>query len=97
MAIGATDYIDQLLVDKYAMEKVDNHKSLRSMIKPEQVLEAMTGFSNMSRNMLILNQQLSSSCSAIKAANAKYRKAAVPTDAAKEEDSENNEYLLSVA
>ena len=29
MAIGAEDYIDQLLVKKYAEEKVDNHDNLR--------------------------------------------------------------------
>ena len=28
MAIGAEDYIDQLLVKKYAEEKVDNHDGM---------------------------------------------------------------------
>ena len=28
MAIGAEDYIDQLLVKKYAEEKVDNHDNM---------------------------------------------------------------------
>ena len=32
MAIGAEDYIDQLLVKKYAEEKVDNHDNMESMM-----------------------------------------------------------------
>ena len=74
MAIGAEDYLDQMLVDKYAMEQVDNHKTLKSVIKADKVLELMGNYSDMSRNMLILNQKLVSSCSAIKAANATYKK-----------------------
>ena len=31
MAVGAEDYIDQLLVKKYADEKVDNHDDMESM------------------------------------------------------------------
>ena len=42
MAVGARDYIDQLLVKKYADEKVDNHDAMESMINPEKMLEAMS-------------------------------------------------------
>ena len=41
MAVGARDYIDQLLVKKYADEKVDNHDALESMIDPNKMLDAM--------------------------------------------------------
>lgn len=76
MAVGAQDYIDQMLVDKYAMEQVDNHDPMVSAVEPEKMFEAMTSFSNMSRNMLVLNQKLSSSCYAINATRAQYKKAA---------------------
>lgn len=75
MAIGAQDYIDQLLVKKYAQEKVDNHDAIESMVNPEKMMEAMNDYSSMSRNMFALNQKLSAACYAINAVSAKYRKA----------------------
>lgn len=77
MAIGALDYIDQLLVDKYDQVQVDNHDPIKSVIEPEKMLGAMNEYSNMSRNMLVLNQKLANTCYAIKAAGAQYRKAAI--------------------
>ena len=76
MAVGAIDYIDQLLVKKYAQEKVDNHEAIESMVQPEKMMEAMNDYSNMSRNMFTLSQNLTSACYAINARNAHYRKAA---------------------
>jgi len=76
MSIGAKDYIDQLLVQKYSTEKVDNHDGVASMVEPEKMMEAMTDYANMSRNMFALNQRLTSACSAIRAKNTPYRKAA---------------------
>lgn len=76
MAIGAQDYIDQLLVKKYAQEKVDNHDAIESMVQPEKMMEAMNDYSTMSRNMFALNQKLTAACYAINALNAQYRKAA---------------------
>lgn len=78
MSIGAQDYIDQLLVKKYSQEQVDNHDPIESMVEPEKMLDAMTDYSNMARNMLTLNQKLSTACYAIKAASAQYRKAPTP-------------------
>lgn len=75
MAIGAEDYIDQLLVQKYAQEKVDNHDSTPSMVDPEKMMGAMSDFASMSRNMFTLNQKLSQACSALNAANVKYKRA----------------------
>ncbi|MFA7659255.1 MAG: hypothetical protein WCY19_07460 [Candidatus Gastranaerophilaceae bacterium] len=76
MAIGAIDYIDQLLVKKYAQEKVDNHDPIESMIQPEKMMEVMNDYSNMSKNMFALSQKLTSACYAVNARNAQYRKAA---------------------
>ena len=76
MSIGAKDYIDQLLVKKYAGEQVDNHDAIESMVEPEKMLEAMTDYSNMSRNMFALSQQLTKVCMSVNARNAQYRKAA---------------------
>lgn len=76
MAIGAKDYIDQLLVKKYAQEKVDNHDDTPSMVDPEKMMEAMNDYSNMSKNMFALSQKLNSACYAINARTARYKKAA---------------------
>lgn len=76
MAVGAQDYIDQLLVKKYAQEKVDNHDAIESMVSPEKMMEAMNDYASMSRNMFTLNQKLSKACYAINAMSAQYRKAA---------------------
>lgn len=75
MAIGARDYIDQLLVKKYADEKVDNHDALESMINPEKMLEAMNDVAMIQRNMFTLSQKLQSSCYAFNARAARYKKA----------------------
>lgn len=77
MTIGAVDFIDQLLVDKYDQVQVDNHGDIKSAVEPEKMLGAMNEFANMSRNMLVLNQKLTSTCNALKAVNAQYRKAAI--------------------
>lgn len=76
MAVGAQDYIDQLLVKKYSKEKVDNHDAIVSMVNPEKMMETMTDYSNMSRNMLAMNQRLGNICAKVKAMNTPYRKAA---------------------
>ena len=72
MAIGAEDYIDQLLVKKYAEEKVDNHDDMESMVDPEKMMEAMNDYASMYRNMMTLKQRLNIACYAVNARNAKY-------------------------
>ena len=74
MAIGARDYIDKLLVKKYADEKVDNHEAMESMVNPEKMLEAMNDVANIQRNMSMLSQKLCSTCYAINARAARYQK-----------------------
>ena len=73
MAIGAEDYIDQLLVKKYADEKVDNHDNLESLVEPEKMLEAMNDVAMIQRNMFMLSQKLNSACYAINAKAARYK------------------------
>jgi hypothetical protein len=62
MAVGARDYIDQLLVKKYADEKVDNHDSLESMVDPNKMLEAMNDVAMIQRNMFALSHRLENIC-----------------------------------
>lgn len=76
MAIGAKDYIDQLLVKKYSQEKVDNHDGAESMVNPEKMMEAMSDYASMHRNMFALSQKLNTACYAINARTARYTKAA---------------------
>lgn len=78
MAIGAQDYIDQLLVKKYAQEQVDNHNPIESMVQPEKMLGAMNDFADASRTMVALSQKLATICYSVNAANARYRKASSP-------------------
>ena len=73
MAIGARDYIDKLLVKKYADEKVDNHEALESMIDPNKMLEVMNDVAMVQRNMFALSQKLKSTCYAINARSARYK------------------------
>ncbi len=72
MAIGARDYIDQLLVKKYAQERVDNHENMTSMVNPEKMMSAMNDFASMHRNMFALSQQLNKACSRVNARTARY-------------------------
>ena len=74
MAVGARDYIDRLLVKKYADEKVDNHDSMESMVDPQKMLSAMNDVAEIQRNMFMLSQRLCSTCYAINAKAARYRK-----------------------
>jgi len=73
MAVGARDYIDKLLVKKYADEKVDNHDSLESMVDPKKMLDAMNDVAEIQRNMFALSQRLCSTCYAINARTARYK------------------------
>lgn len=73
MAIGATDYLEELLVQKYATEQVDNHDMTPSVVNPNAMMGAMNDLGQMSRNMFILNQKLNATCYAVKAAGAQYR------------------------
>ena len=72
MAVGPRDYIDQLLVKKYADEKVDN-ADITSLVEPEKMLDAMSDFSNMHKNMMILQNKLQNFCAAPNTKSVYYR------------------------
>ena len=73
MAIGARDFIDKLLVEKYAKEQVDNHDNTESRIKPDEVFEVMNHASCNAINYFKLSQRLAIACYAVNAKAAQYR------------------------
>ncbi len=74
MAVGARDFIDKLLVEKYAQEKVDNHDASAyvSRVSPDEVMNAMSVSSNNFRTMLELNNRLTMVCYGVVSKSAKY-------------------------
>ena len=74
MGIGAEDYIDRMLVQKYQEEKVDNHDNVESMVDPNKMLEAMNDYAATLKNMMELRQRLNIACYAINARTARYQK-----------------------
>jgi len=73
MAVGAKDYIDRLLVDKYSNEKVNNHDNVPSMVDPEKMLETMNDYATVHKNMLELQNKMKSFCAQANAKAAHYR------------------------
>lgn len=74
MGIGAEDYIDKMLVQKYQEEKVDNHEETASMVDPDDMLDAMNDYASTLKNMMELRQRLNIACYAINARSARYQK-----------------------
>ena len=74
MAIGARDFIDKLLVEKYAQEKVDNHDpdSLVSRVSADDMYSSMNISANNYRTMLALNNRLTMVCYGVVSKSAKY-------------------------
>ena len=74
MAIGARDFIDKLLVEKYAQEKVDNHdeRALMSRVSADDMMSAMNSSASNFKTMLQLNQRLTMVCYGVVAKSAKY-------------------------
>ncbi|MBQ7126070.1 hypothetical protein IJO12_03190 [bacterium] len=74
MAIGARDFIDKLLVEKYAQEKVDNHDdtALISKVSADDMLDAMKSSADFSKTMLSLNNRLTMVCYGVVSKSAKY-------------------------
>ena len=75
MAIGARDFIDKLLVEKYAQEQVDNHddSALVSRVNADDIMSAMNNYANNYRNFLDVSARLNVACYAVNARNAKYQ------------------------
>lgn len=67
MAVGARDFIDQLLVKKYQDQKVDNHELVKSAVSPEKMLEVMNDYAEVTRGMLMLKQQMAAKCNGLTA------------------------------
>lgn len=74
MAIGARDFIDKLLVEKYAKEQVDNHNETASKYSPDEVFEVMNNASSNAINYFKLSQRLAIACYAVNAKAANYRR-----------------------
>ncbi len=74
MTIGAKDYIDVLLVQKYATMKVDNPVVQSSMINPDKMYEAMNDYAQMHLAMINLRQNLKETCIKAISGNIQYRK-----------------------
>ena len=74
MAIGARDFIDKLLVEKYAQEKVDNHdaEGLVSKVSADDMMDAMRTTADFSKTMLSLNNRLTMVCYGVVSKSAKY-------------------------
>lgn len=64
MAVGAKDYIDQLLVQKYATERVDS-ADMESKIPPNEVMHAMDAYSCINRSYVSNNMNLQRLCGAV--------------------------------
>lgn len=74
MAIGARDFIDKLLVEKYAQEKVDNHddNAFVSKVSAKDMMDAMNTSANNFKNMLAMQSRLTMVCYGVVAKSAKY-------------------------
>ena len=72
LLMGGGAYVNG--IKKYADEKVDNHDALESMVDPKKMLEAMNDVAMVQRNMFALSQKLQSTCYAINAKAARYKK-----------------------
>ena len=74
MAVGATDYIDRLLVQKYAQQKVDNHEenAFESKVDPNDMLSAMNTCGYQSMNHMVLQDRLALVCYGAVAKAARY-------------------------
>ena len=75
MAIGAKEFIDKLLVEKYAQEKVDNHDegALVSKVSADDMMTAMNSSANYYKTMMNLNTRLTAICYGVVSKSAKYR------------------------
>ena len=74
MAIGAREFIDKLLVEKYAQEKVDNHNedALVSKVNADDMMYMMNASSSTFRTMMALNNRLTGVCYGVVSKSAKY-------------------------
>ena len=74
MAIGAREFIDKLLVEKYSNTQVENHNAdaLVSKVKADDMMYAMNASAANFKSMLALNKRLTTVCYGVVAKSAKY-------------------------
>lgn len=74
MAIGAKDYIDKLLVQKYSDKQVDNPEVAESAISADDVMRIMSYVSTNTMTQMKLSRRLSIACYAVNAMSANYNR-----------------------
>ena len=75
MTIGAREFIDKLLVEKYANTQVENHNenALRSKVDADDMMEAMNVSASTFKTMIALNKRLTNVCYGVVSKSARYR------------------------
>ena len=76
MAIGAREFIDKLLVEKYSNTQVENHSedALVSKVDADDMMYAMNTSASNFKTMLALNKRLTSVCYGVVSKSAKYER-----------------------
>jgi len=76
MAIGAREFIDKLLVEKYSNTQVENHNedALISKVDADDMMYAMNTSAQNFKTMLALNKRLTSVCYGVVSKSAKYER-----------------------
>ena len=74
MSIGAREFIDKLLVEKYSNSQVDNHdeNAFVSKVEADDMMYAMNASAANFKTMLALNKRLTSVCYGVVSKSAKY-------------------------
>ena len=74
MAIGAREFIDKLLVEKYSNTQVENHSSdaLVSKVSADDMMYAMNTSAANFKTMIALNKRLTNVCYGVVSRSAKY-------------------------
>lgn len=74
MTIGAREFIDKLLVEKYSNTQVENHNedALVSKVNADDMMYAMNASAANFKTMIALNKRLTSVCYGVVSKSAKY-------------------------
>ena len=74
MSIGAREFIDKLLVEKYSNSQVENHNedALVSKVSADDMMYAMNASAANFKTMIALNKRLTSVCYGVVSKSAKY-------------------------
>ena len=74
MTIGAREFIDKLLVEKYSNSQVENHSddALVSKVSADDMMYAMNVSAANFKTMIALNKRLTSVCYGVVSKSAKY-------------------------